>query len=402
MGSLVATSSPSPKRERPSFLGATGITGVGYTNMRRHGKSSVLGLALEACRAALADCGLAAEEVDGVASFGLFGDSVTSQAVGTGLGLGDLTYTLDLNNGGSQPCFAVMSAAMAIAAGLAHNVLVFRALTGRTGTKVGSTRFESPTSQYRYPIGFTAYPYYIAMWARRFMIETGATENDLAAVVISQREYAARNERAVRRNRITSEEYFVREYVVEPFRTVDCTVEVDGAVAVLVTSTDRASAQGAPIAVIEGAAWVTGSGSGLDIADFHSWRDFTRNCQFRLAPRLWASCGLRPADIDIAEIYDCFSPAVLYGLEGLGFVGRGEAGAFIRDGHTSAGGSLPVNTHGGLLNEGYVHGMNTVAEAALQIQGRAGAVQVADAETCAVTSGVLVDGSALILRKGDR
>jgi acetyl-CoA acetyltransferase len=384
---------------RPSYLGATAVSGVGYTDLRAEGAQSVLGLAVEAVENALGDCGLTPRDVDGLATYGLFNDSVTSQAVATTLGMSDLNYTLDVNNGGSQPCFTVMSAAAAIEAGMAETVVVFRALRGRTGTKVGSARFASPTSQYRYPIGLTAYPQYIAMWSRRFMIETGATEDDLAEVVIRQREYSAMNERAVRRKPMTLDEYYARPYMVEPFRSVDCTVEVDGAIAVVVTSVERARDLRVAPAVLDGAAWVTGSGSGLDIADLHFWPDLTRNCQAALADRLWASAGLGPADIDVAEIYDCFSPAVLYGLEGLGFVGRGESGAFIREGNTALGGVLPVNTHGGLINEGYVHGMNTVAEAVLQVQGRGGSRQVVGAETAVATSGVLVDGSAIVLRK---
>jgi acetyl-CoA acetyltransferase len=385
--------------KRPGFLGRTAVTGVGYTDLRAEGTQSVLGLAVEAVENALADCGLGPGDVDGLATYGLFNDSITAQAVATTLGMAELSWALDVNNGGQQPCFTVMSAAMAIEAGLAETVVVFRSLRGRTGTKVGSVRFSSPTSQYRYPIGLTAYPQYIAMWSRRFMIETGATEDDLAAVVMRQREYSVLNDRAVRRTLLSRDDYDSRPYVVEPFRTVDCTVEVDAAVAVVVTSLERARDLAVPPAVLEGAAWVTGRGSGLDIADIHFWPDLSRNCQAELAPRLWASAGLGPQDIDVAEIYDCFSPAVLYGLEGLGFVGRGESGAFIRDGHTAPGGSMPVNTHGGLLNEGYVHGMNTVAEAVLQIQGRGGARQVPGAQTAVATSGVLVDGSALVLRK---
>lgn len=383
-----------------SFSGRAAITGVGYTDLTETTPRSVLNLALEAVQTALSDCGLTPSDVDGLCSFGLFNDSVTCQGVATGLGCDDLSYTLDLNNGGSQPAFAVLNAAMAVACGMANTVVVYRALNGRTGKKVGSTRFEAPSSQFRYPIGLSAYPQYIALWARRFMIETGATEEDLAAVVIAQREYSALNTRAVRRSRLTLDEYFSRGYVVEPFRTVDCTVEVDAAVAVVVTSAERAADLAVPAAVIEGGAWVTGRGAGLDIADLHSWPDFSRNCQHLLADRLWASAGLGPADIDVAEIYDCFSPAVLYGLEALGFVDRGGAGEFVRSGQTGAGGSLPTNTHGGLLNEGYVHGMNTIAEAALQVQGRGGSRQVAGAATAVATSGVLVDGSALVLKRG--
>jgi acetyl-CoA acetyltransferase len=389
-------------RQRPSFLGETAVSGVGYTAFTKASGRSVTSLASEACRAALDDCGLEPDEIDGIVSFSLFSDSVACQAVATALALPELTFALDLNMGGVAPCYAVMTAAMAVSTGMARNVLVYRALNGRSGTRVGSVRFPAPTNQYRYPIGFTAYPQYIAMCARRYMIETGADYEDLAGVVISQRRYAAGNERAVQRSPLGLDDYLAQPFLVDPFRTVDCTSEVDGACAVVVTSRDQARDLAVPPAVLEGAAWSTPNRSGLDIADLHLFPDFSRNCQAHLAPRLWASAGLSPGDVDFAEIYDCFSAVVLMGLEGLGLVGRGEAGAFVRSGETALDGRLPVNTHGGLLCEGYLHGMNTVAEAVLQIQGRGGDRQVRNHETCVVTSGAMMDGSALILAGGRR
>jgi acetyl-CoA acetyltransferase len=385
------------KRGRANFLGRTAIVGVGFTPFTRASGESVLALATRATREALEDCGLAPGEVDGLVSYSLFSDSVPCQAVATALAIPELTYALDLNMGGQAPAFAVTNAAMAVASGLADVVVVFRALNGRSGIRVGSQSFAAPTAQYRYPIGFTAYAQYMALWARRFMIETGATADDFAAVVSRQREHAARNERAIRRTPLSIAEHHNAPWVVEPYRTVDCTIEVDGACAVVVTSTERARSLPHPPAVIQGAAWATGFGSGLDIADPHFWPDYSTNCQTVLADRLWESCGLTPRQIDVAQIYDCFSSTVLFGLEGLGFVGRGESGAFVRAGETALGGSLPVNTSGGLLCEGYLHGMNLVAEGALQIQGRCEERQVAGAESCAITSGGLGDGSALIL-----
>ena len=382
---------------RPSFLGQTAVAGVGSTAFSRNSGRTVTALAAEACRAALADCGLAPSDVDGIVSYSLFSDSVACQAVATVLGVPELSYALDLNLGGQAPCFAVANAAMAVASGMADNVLVFRALNGRSGTRVGSTRFPAPTNQYRYPMGFTAYPQYIALWARRFMIETGADYEDLAAVVIGQREHAARNERAMRRAPLDLDTYLATPFLVDPFRPLDCTTEVDAACAVLVTSLERARDLATPPAVLQGAAWTTPKTSGLDIADVVGWDDYSRNCQAHLAPRLWASAGLGPEDMDLAEIYDCFSAVVLMGLEGLGLAARGESGKLVRSGETALGGRLPVNTHGGLLCEGYVHGMNTVTEAVVQVQGRGGERQVSGAETCVVTSGALMDGSALIL-----
>jgi acetyl-CoA acetyltransferase len=383
--------------DRPAFLGRTAVAGVGYTTLSRESGRPVLDLAVDACRAALADCSLDAGEVDGIVSYSLYNDSVPVNAVATALAVPGLAYALDLNLGGQGPCFAVMNAAMAVSTGVARNVLVFRALNGRSGVRIGSTQIESSSSPYRYPIGFSSYVEYLAMWTRRFMIETAATEDDLYEVVRLQRAYAAQNDRAIRRSALSHEAYLAAPMVADPLRSADCTVEVDGACAVLVTSIEQARDLAVPPVTIEGAAWTSPKYSGLDIADLHSWPDYSRNAHSYLAERLWRSAGLGPADIDVAEIYDCFSSVVLFGLEALGFAGRGEAGDFLRSGAAGPGGTLPVNTHGGLLCEGYLHGMNTLAEGVLQLQGRGGSRQVAGARTGVVTSGALMDGSALVL-----
>jgi acetyl-CoA acetyltransferase len=384
-------------RRRHSFLGRTAVVGVGFTQLSRHSGRSVLALAAEACARAIEDAGVNRVDVDGMVSFSVLNDSVPCQAVATVMGLPQLTYALDMNLGGQAPCFMVMQAAMAVDAGMADAVVVFRALNGRSGVRVGSTQFPGPAGQYRYPIGFTAYPQYIAMWARRYMIETGATHEDLGAVAIAQRTYATANDRAIIRTPLTTADYLEAPFVADPFRTPDCTTEVDGACALVVTTLDRARTLRHPPAVIRGAAYAMGNRSGLDIGDALLWKDYSRNYTNLLAPALWESAALGPNEVDFAELYDCFSSTVLFGLEGLGFVERGEAGAFVRAGQTSLHGRLPTNTSGGLLCEGYLHGMNTVAEAVLQLQGRGGARQVPRANSCVVTSGGMMDGSALVL-----
>jgi acetyl-CoA acetyltransferase len=238
---------------------------------------------------------------------------------------------------------------------------------------------------------------YIAMWARRFLHETGQGEQDLAAVAIAQRRYAVRNERAIRRREIELDEYLAAPFVVDPFRRHDCTSEVDGACAVLVSSREAARDLRHPPAIVASGAYRAGPAPGLDIGDHLAWSDYTRNYTSHLREDLFAGAGLSPADLDLAQIYDCFSSTVLMGMEGLGLCGRGESGAFVRSGATALDGALPTNTNGGLLAEGYLHGMNTVAEAALQIMGRAGERQAARHDSCVVTSGALMDGSALIL-----
>jgi acetyl-CoA acetyltransferase len=373
------------------------IAGVGYTPITRRAGRSVLDQALAACRAALDDAGLDAEAVDGIASFMLLYDSVPAQAVATGLALPGLRFAVDAQLGGQAPCYLVGLAADAVEAGRADAVLVFRALNGSSGARVGTMAFPGPGAQYRYPIGYDAYLMYVAMWARRFLLETGQGAEDLGAVAIAQRAWARDNERAIKRQPLTLEEYLAAPFVVDPFRAADCTTEVDGACAVLVTTLERARDLRHSPARIASWAYRAGPRSGLDIGDHLLWRDYTRNYTTYLRDELFGRAGVTPGDVQLAEIYDCFTSTLLMGLEGLGITPRGESGAMVRAGTTAPGGSLPVNTHGGLLAEGYLHGMNTVAEAALQVQGRGGARQAPRHEVCAVTSGALMDGSALVL-----
>lgn len=382
---------------RPAYLGRAALAGVGYTGLSKASGRSVMDLAIEACASAIADCGIAPGDVDGIVSYSLYGDSVTGQAVANGLGMSRLRYSLDLNLGGQAPCFAVMNAAMAVASGLAKCVVVYRALNGRSGVRIGSVRYPAPSAQYRYPIGFTAYPQYVGMWVRRYLIETGHTPDDLRHVVLQQRRYAALNDRAMVRRSLTADEYLQAPFLVDPFRIPDCTTEVDGACAVLVTSVERARSLAHRPVIIQGAAWATGPHPGADIADILAWPDYSRNCTAALADELWRSAGIGPRDIDVAELYDCFSGVVYMALEGLGLAERGQAPDLVASGATSLDGTLPVNTHGGLLCEGYLHGMNTVAEAVVQVQGRGGRRQAPRHDRCVVTSGALMDGSALVL-----
>jgi acetyl-CoA acetyltransferase len=375
------------------------IAGLGYSELSRDSGRSVLALADEACRAAIADAGVALEDVDGVVSFSLNHDSVPCVAVATSLALPGLRFALDVDLGGQAPCHLVGLAAMAVDTGRARNVLVFRAMNGRSGARVGAMQFAGMGAQFRYPIGYDAYLMYVAMWARRFLTETGQDEQDLGAVAIAQREHAARNPRASKRRPLTLDGYLAEPYVVEPFRASDCTVEIDGACAVLVTGLDAARDLRHPPAVIASTAYRAGARAGLDIGDHLLWDDYTRNYTSLLREELFARAGLTAADVQVAQIYDCFTSTVLFGLEGLGICERGASGAFVRSGATGLGGALPTNTNGGLLAEGYLHGMNTVGEAVLQVQGRAGERQAPRHEVAVVTSGALMDGSALLLTR---
>jgi acetyl-CoA acetyltransferase len=377
--------------------GRVAVVGVGYTDFVAASPHSVLELAREASSAAVLDAGLTATDVDGIASFMVMHDSVPTQAVATALAVGEVRFSLDVDMGGQAPCHLVAQAAAAISSGQAETVIVYRAMKGRSGPRVGGMEFAGGGGQYRYPIGYSAYMMYVAMWARRFLHETGQDEHDLGAVAMAQREYALRNARAFRRKPLSPDDYAASPMVVDPFRAADCTIEVDGACAVVLTSLERARDLRHPPAVVASGGYRAGPRSGLDIGDHLRWTDYSRNYTSWLADDLFRRAGVSVGDVQFAEIYDCFTSTVLMGMEGLGLCGRGESGAFVRSGATGLDGSLPTNTHGGLLAEGYLHGMNTVNEAVLQIQGRGGDRQVPRHEVCVVTSGAMMDGSGLVL-----
>lgn len=378
-------------------LNSCSIAGVGFSELSRNSGRSVQGLALDACRFAISDAGLAPHQVDGVMSYSFNNDSAPTQAIATGLGMHDVGWTLDSALGGQAPCYLVLAAAQAIASGAAKAVVIYRALNGRSGARVGVARLPGAAAEQRYAIGFDAYAQNIAIWARRYLIETGQHSDDLGHVPVAQRKYALENPRAVMKKPLSYEDYLAAPMIADPFRLVDCTIEVDGACAILVTRADMArDLRNRPVSVLSGG-YLLGRRSGMDAGDASFWPDLSRNYTSVLAKDLWGQAGLGPTEVDMAQIYDCFSSSVLINMEGLGLAERGAGIELIRSGATGRDGPLPVNTSGGLLAEGYLHGMNNLAEAVLQLQGRGEVRTVRRPQTCVVTSGAMMDGSALVL-----
>lgn len=381
----------------PTVLKQSALVGVGFSPISRGSGVPVLDLALTACSAALEDAGIDKDLVDGVLSYSFNNDSVPVQAVATGLGLGNVTWGLDCAMGGQAPCYLALAGAQAIATGAAKAVLFYRALNGRSGERVGQARLPGAAADQRYAIGFDAYAQNIALWARRYLIETGHQPEDLGVVPVAQRQYAVQNPRAVMRKPLTYEEYLQAPMIADPFRLYDCTIEVDGACAILMVRTDLLpDLKQKPVSMLSGG-YLMPHRSGLDAGDALLWPGLSRNYTESLAPSLWGDAGIGPSDVDMAQLYDCFSSSVLLNMEGLGLVERGEAIDFIRRGNTGPSGSLPTNTSGGLLAEGYLHGMNNLAEAVLQLQGRGAVTLTRQPQTCVVTSGAMMDGSALVL-----
>jgi acetyl-CoA acetyltransferase len=321
--------------------------------------------------------------------------------VATELGIPNAGYAVDFAGGGNAANLVTLTAAAAIESGLARNVLCFRAMNGRSGFRLGGGReFEARgITQYTAPFGWITYPQAMAMWCRRHIVEYGTTPEQLGEVAISSRRNAALNERAMQRAPIDMDDYLTSRFIVEPFRLLDICLESDGACAVLVTSSERANDMRHKPVYIMGGAYGGGPNQGEDLFDAMRWPDHSRNYAAYIRDELWGSAGVGPGDVDVAEIYDCFTYSVLMQLEGFGFCGEGEGGPFVESGAIRREGKLPVNTHGGLLSEAYIHGFNHVLEAVRQLRGDAGERQIADAEIALTTAGAMTCGSAMVLRR---
>ena len=378
------------------------ITGVGFTEYSLNSGRSVLSLAIEACQKAMHDAGLCPDDIDGLLEFNV-GDSVPTEAVAAGLGLPVMNYALDWYAGGFAPSALLANACMAIASGQCKAALVYRAMNGRSGFRLGGSSGGDAfrpkwAGQYRVPYGWLTFGQNWALWCRRHMIEYGTKPEHLAAIAITQRANAVLNERAVQRKPLTMDDYFSSRMIVDPFHLYDMALETDGACALLVTSKEGARNSPKKPVFIRAAAFIGKSAINDPLwADCFLWPDLTENYTTLLAPRLYRQARVRPEDIDVAEIYDCFTHTVLLGLEGLGFCPKGEGGPFAASGAIGLNGSIPTNTHGGMLSEAYIHGMNVVAEAVLQLRGEGGQRQVKDAEVAIVTSGASTLGSGCIL-----
>jgi acetyl-CoA acetyltransferase len=291
---------------------------------------------------------------------------------------------------------------MAVTTGMADTVVCWRAINARSEFRMGGTGRAAPDTiefQYQVPYGYATPPQQFAMQARAYLDAYNVKPEDLGRVAITQRNYAQQSPRAMMRKPLTMDDYLSSRWVVEPLRLFDCCLETDAAVALVVTSAERARDLARPPVLISAAAY----GSGQTLFS-NGGGNFATSAASTLAPRLFEMGGLTPGDVDVAELYDAFTPLVLLQLEDYGFCAKGEAAGFVADGQTAPGGRLPVNTHGGHLSEGYVHGLNHAAEAVTQLRGAAGARQVPDATVALSTAqpGYVAGTTSAVLLRADR
>jgi len=378
------------------------IVGIGETAyVRKPGSGmSALALQLQAATRAIEDAGLSPHQVDGIMPFPNLGDAETFAA---NLGCETLRFQSVIRTGGAAPVASLRVAAAAVREGLARHVLIPAGWNGYSGARARQTVAEDVASMpggaiardYYMPFGFTAPPQWYSVLARRHMHEFGTRAEQLGCIALAMRRHAQLNPNAVMNGRpLTMDEYLASPMLADPYRILDCCLETDGAAAVVVTSAERARDLKSKEVKILG----TAAAQPCPADDIINRPDFFQTGLGLAAPEAFGRAGVAPGDVDFAQIYDCFTFEVLQQLEEAGFCARGEGGAFVEDGRIELGGALPVNTHGGLLSEAHVLGMNHIVEAVRQLRGDAGPRQVADAELGVVTGwGDFGDGSIAIL-----
>ncbi|WP_421866307.1 thiolase C-terminal domain-containing protein [Parvibaculum sp.] len=345
------------KQKTVAVVGAAETTEMGkIPNM------SQIMLHADAALNAMKDAGLTAKDIDGVATAG---DSPVEVAHYLGI---TPTWVDGTSVGGCSFMLHVRHAAAAINEGLCNTVLITHAESGRS--RVGARRFSrdpaSQMGQFEVPYGVTNPPTMFTIPVLRYMKDVGVNEEDLAQVAVVQREWAAKNPRASFRDPITVDDVLNSKMIAWPFRLLMCCLVTDGGGALILTSAERAKD------FPQKPAYILGTGESCETPMISQMEDFTTSKAFRVSgKKAFDEAGIKHSDVDHLMIYDAFAHLPLYGLEDLGFCERGEAAAFIREGHTRPGGKLPLNTNGGGLS--YMHsgmyGMYALQESVRQMRG---------------------------------
>jgi acetyl-CoA acetyltransferase len=389
-----------------NFMDKAAIVGIGETEYVRGTEKTERQLILEASLAACRDAGVEPESVDGVVM--AFKDVPTNEDFVAALGIRDLRYHAHVHIGGASPVAGIVHAAAAIAAGLAEKVIVATGCNFYSGLRLSSDDpalstggiAAMPGGEIRRnlesPAGLTVPMQWYSLHANRWFYETKADPEGMKIVSLTTRAHAQLNPKAYMKGReLTAEQYDNSPILVKPFHLFDICLETDGAAAVLVTSRKAANDMKAHKPV-----YIAGGAEGhADVPDDLTSRPDILNMGItKAAPRALDMAGISLNEVDFAQIYDCFTFVVLRQLEEIGFCKRGESPEFVKNGRISIGGQLPVNTHGGLLSQAHVVGMNHVVEAVRQLRGEAGEAQVANAHIGLVTGyGDFSDGSIAIL-----
>ena len=381
--------------------GAAALAGLGITPQGKVYGTNAIGFAVDAVRLALDDAGLARTDLDGL----LVNPGLTWNDQGMGsvqlqqaLGLRDLRLTATMNLGGATACAMIQHAAQAIAAGLCHTVAcVFSDAPLKPpspqGVRTSSGAAYGFARGWEGAYGFFGVNAMYALVARRHMHRYGTTQDQLGSVAVAQRRWAAANPAAQMHDRpMTLDDYRASRWIVEPFRVFDCCLVSNGGLAVIVTSAERARTLQKPPVYIWGMAQGHLGGDPSDT--------LTSGAVLAKGPA-FAMADISLRDVDVVELYDCYTFTVIVTLEDYGFCAKGEGGAFAAEHHTGPGGPLALNTGGGQLSSFYMWGMTPVSEAVIQVRGEGGARQVAKHDVALVSGngGILSTHTTLVLSR---
>lgn len=383
------------------FEDKVALTGIGMSPIGRRLMQLPLALTVQACDAAIADAGLTYADIDGLSTYpgainvGGFGEGGTTALEGA-LGIRPTWHNGAMETFG--PGGSVIAAMLAVACGLARHVLCFRTLWEATNGELMKQGKITPSmgrmSGWQMPFGATSAAHTLAMNAQRHFHRYGTTKETLGWIALNQRANAELNPTAIYRSPMTMDDYLNARPITTPFGLYDCDVPCDGAIAVIVSAVDAARDLAKPPVLVEAV--------GTQIIERIDWDQSTLTHEPQVlgqAAHVWTRTSLRPADVDVAELYDGFTMNCLSWIEALGFCGIGEAKEFLDGGKNIArDGQLPLNTHGGQLSHGRTHGMGLLHEAVTQLRGEAGDRQVADARVGVVSSGGLTPSGVILLR----
>ncbi|MDP2727572.1 MAG: thiolase family protein [Dehalococcoidia bacterium] len=378
------------------------LVGIGETKIGKLPGMGVAQLQAQAAKRAIEDAGLSKEDIDGVflppPYFALMMQPATRVIEYLGLTAKAGThFSAGLDAGGASPCSLVMAAAAAINAGLCETALCVYGdtqATGPSGKGLSAIKLSRGTDEWELPYGIGTPGQDFALVAQHHMHEYGTTSEQLAAIAVTCRKHAALNPIAQRKEPLTIQDVVNSRMLAAPLHQLDFCLVSDGGGAVIVTSAERArDMRKRPV-------WLLGVGAGNTHKIISQAPNLSQHLAAKEAGRMaFQMAGLTPKDVDVAEVYDCFTIAVLVQLEALGFCKVGEGGPFVASGAIDLGGKLPLNTHGGLLSQGHVDGILHITEAVKQLRGEAGASQVKDAKVAVVTGngGIMASSGVLIL-----
>jgi acetyl-CoA acetyltransferase/uncharacterized OB-fold protein len=385
------------------------LSGIGRSRIGRRLMVDPLSLAVDACTAAVADAGLSLADIDGLSTYPGAGGMGMSEGGPTAIEEALRLHPTWINGGGDLPGpgGSVIAAAMAVASGLCRHVLCFRtvwestfaalATQGKGGVGGAGERVSGPMREWRAPFGALSAANWIAMNAHQYLHRYSAPREMLGLIALNGRANAARNPAAIYREPMTMDDYLSARPITSPFGLYDCDVPCDASIAVVVSAAEVADDLPRPAVRIEAV--------GTQILERVSWDQGTLTHEPQVigqAAHLWTRTDMRPAEVDLALVYDGFTFNAISWIEALGFCGFGEAYDWLDGGRRIAlDGELPVNPHGGQLSEGRTHGFGFLYEAVQQLRHDAGERQVRDARTAVVTSGGGTPSGVLLLQRRD-